>query len=375
VNLLYHPAYQTYNFGPHHPFSPLRQQMLSGLLAQLGYPVSPYPLQPVEPDQLLSVHAERYVRRVEAASLGRRVVDLEQYGLGQGDTPSFTGMGLAARWLVAGTLEAARLVAGGERQAIQLGGGLHHGQYDRASGFCIYNDLSVAINYLVGQGLRVAYIDIDVHHGDGVQWLHYADPRVLTLSLHLSGRFLFPGSGHTYEIGRGEGVGTKLNLPLEPYTEGDSYLESLAAVAEPALAWFRPDVLLIQSGADAHHSDPLAELRLTTHNFQRLFELLDQYAVAFAGGRAVHTLGGGYNLDAAVRIWTLRVLQLLGQPLPTSLPTAWLAHWQGQLDYPLTPTLHDTQPILEAVPRQAEIAQHNRKTVVQLLEAVQRYWT
>lgn len=374
MRLIYHPAYQTYNFGPHHPFSPLRQQMLTGLLAQLGQPVEIYPLEPVAAEQLLSVHAERYVRRVEAASMGQPVADLAAHGLGTGDTPPFAGMGLAARWLVAGTLEAARCIVAGEQQVLQLGGGLHHGQYDHASGFCIYNDLSVAIDYLLKQGLRVAYLDVDVHHGDGVQWLHYTDPRVLTLSLHQSGRFLFPGSGHTYEIGRGEAVGTKLNLPLEPYTGGNSYLESLAAVAEPALAWFRPDVLVIQSGADAHQADPLAELNLTTHDFQRIFELLDQYAVAFAGGRALHTLGGGYNLDAAVRVWALRTMQLLGQPLPQKLPGAWLAEWQDCLGHLLTPTLHDGMAEPPAIPRQPEIERQNRKTVIQLLEAVQPYW-
>ncbi|RTG95443.1 acetoin utilization protein AcuC, partial [Thermus scotoductus] len=205
--VIYRDEYRLYNFGPSHPFSPVRLEMLTSLLKALG--VWREPLAPPEAtrEDVLSVHSERLVKRVEAASRGEGVPDLEHYGLGTGDTPVFPGMDRAARILVGGTLEGARRILAGEKRVLQLGGGLHHAQYDRSSGFCVYNDLSVAIRHLVRSGLRVAYLDIDVHHGDGVQWIHYEEKEVLTISLHESGRYLFPGTGHVHEIGRGEGVG------------------------------------------------------------------------------------------------------------------------------------------------------------------------
>lgn len=225
--MIYREEYRLYNFGPDHPFSPVRLEMLTSLLQALG--VWRAPLAPLEArrEEVLSVHSERLVKRVEAASRGELYPDLEHYGLGTGDTPVFPGMDRAARILVGGTLEGARRIMAGEKRVLQLGGGLHHAQYDRASGFCVYNDLSVAIRHMTQVGLRVAYVDIDVHHGDGVQWIHYEEGEVLTLSLHESGRYLFPGTGHVYEIGRGAGLGKKLNLPLEPFTEDESYLGSL----------------------------------------------------------------------------------------------------------------------------------------------------
>lgn len=284
VPVVYSPQYHLYNFGPQHPFSPLRLEMLLDLLEHLGHP-----LQFVEPaqatrEEVRSVHLESFVRRVEAAGRGEPLPDFDHYGLGTADTPIFPGMDGAARWLVGGTLTAARMVfSGAAKEVLQLGGGLHHAQKDLASGFCVYNDLSVAIRYLTEQGLRVAYIDIDVHHGDGVQWIHYDEPNVLTFSIHESGRYLYPGTGHTHEIGKAQGTGRKLNIPLEPFTEDDSYLEVLQMGLEPALRWFRPDVLVVQCGADAHFQDPLAEILLTTQAYAK-YPLLRQYAAAFAGG-------------------------------------------------------------------------------------------
>jgi acetoin utilization protein AcuC len=298
------------------------------------------PLAPPEAtrEEVLTVHSERLVRRVEAASRGEKVADLEHYGLGTGDTPVFPGMDRAARILVGGTLEGARRMLAGEKRVLQLGGGLHHAQYDRASGFCVYNDLSVVIRHLTRAGLKVAYLDIDVHHGDGVQWIHYEEAEVLTLSLHESGRYLFPGTGHIHELGRGAGLGRKLNLPLEPFTEDGSYLEVFQALVPWALEAFRPDVLVVQAGADAHYQDPLADLLLTTRAYEALFRLILEYAEAYAGGRVLLTLGGGYSLDATVRVWTLLYHLFHGLPLPERLPEGWLRAWEERLGAPLTPT-------------------------------------
>jgi acetoin utilization protein AcuC len=372
--VVYHPAYLKYSFGPQHPFSPLRLEMLLDLLKSLGHPPAFRAPPQASREEVLSVHSERFVRRVEAASRGEEPPDLIHYGLGTGDTPVFPGMDEAARWLVGGALEAARLVLGGATEVLHLGGGLHHAQHDQASGFCVYNDLAVAIRHLTRSGMRVAYLDIDVHHGDGVQWIHYDEADVLTLSFHESGRYLFPGTGAIHEIGRGAGTGRKLNVPLEPFTEDESYLEVFQQVSEAALAWFRPDMLLIQCGADAHFQDPLAELLLTTRAYGKIFPLLRQYARAFAGGRAIFTLGGGYSFDAAVRVWALLYHVLQDLPLPDQLPQDWQDRWAPRLREPLSPTLHDPERCYPPIPRKPQIEQHNRQIARRLLETMEPYW-
>ncbi|WP_243090347.1 acetoin utilization protein AcuC [Thermus neutrinimicus] len=371
--VIYRDEYRLYNFGPGHPFSPVRLEMLTSLLQALGVWKEPLAPREATREEVLSVHSERLVRRVEAASRGERVPDLEHYGLGTGDTPVFPGMDRAARILVGGTLEGARRILAGEKRVLQLGGGLHHAQYDRSSGFCVYNDLSVAIRHLTRAGLRVAYLDIDVHHGDGVQWIHYEEEEVLTLSLHESGRYLFPGTGHVHEIGRGEGVGRKLNLPLEPFTEDESYLEAFEALVPWALGAFRPDVLVVQAGADAHFLDPLADLLLTTRAYARIFPLILDYAEAYAGGRVLFTLGGGYSLDATVRVWALLYHVFHGLPLPERLPEGWLREWEGRLGQPLTPTLHDPHAPYPEIPRRQEIEKRNRLTLERLMELLRSH--
>ncbi|WP_027883405.1 acetoin utilization protein AcuC [Meiothermus rufus] len=375
VPVIYSPQYKRYNFGPQHPFSPVRLEMLLDLLEHLGYPLPFVEPHPATREEVRSVHLESFVRRVEAAGRGEHAPDFDHYGLGTADTPIFPGMDEAARWLVGGTLTAARMVASGQaREVLQLGGGLHHAQKDLASGFCVYNDLSVAIRHLTQQGLRVAYVDIDVHHGDGVQWIHYDEAEVLTFSIHESGRYLYPGTGHTHEIGKAGGTGRKLNIPLEPFTEDDSYLEVLQMGLEPALRWFRPDVMVIQCGADAHYLDPLAEILLTTRAYGKIFPLLRQYVAEFAGGRAVYTLGGGYSLDATSRIWALLYLTLQGLPLPDHLPEAWLRHWGTRLGHLLTHTLFDPEGCYPEIPRKPEIERRNRQVTARMLETVQPYW-
>ena len=373
VEVIYSERYLSYNLGEAHPFSPLRLEMLVELLRELDPGFAPRAPEPASREEVLWVHAERYVRRVEAASRGERPDDLAEYGLGTSDTPVFAGMDEAARWLVGGALSAARLVTAGKAgRVLQLGGGLHHAQFDRASGFCVYNDLAVAIRHFLREGLRVLYVDVDVHHGDGVQWLFYDDPRVLTLSLHESGRYLFPGSGGVYEIGQGGGTGYSWNWPLEPYTEDEVYVEGFATLLGRALEWFRPDVILVQPGADAHYQDPLADLLLTTRAYRRVFELLLAGAEEYTGGRIVFTLGGGYSFDAAVRVWTLLYHLLSEKPLPDQLPPAWLRRWRERLGRELSDAVCDRAgpPPVE---RRAEVERYDRAGVERLLQTVRKY--
>ena len=284
-SVIYHPAYRTYSFGNDHPFSPLRVDMMLDLLETLGHRVETVEPEQASREEILSVHSEDYVRRVEELSAGVEVPDCQVFGLGTPDTPAFPGMDGAARWLVGGALHGARLICEhGAKRVLQLGGGLHHAQKSLASGFCIYNDLAIAINRLTSHGFSVAYVDIDVHHGDGVQQILYEDRRVMTISLHESGKFLFPGSGNIHELGSGIARGLKLNLPLQPFTEGASYLEVFEQVLPVALSHFRPSVLVVQAGADAYFADPLADLMLTTQDFEAIFRRLLELADAFTAG-------------------------------------------------------------------------------------------
>lgn len=362
----YHPRYEDYFFGPQHPFRPSRQHMLLDLLDALGRAPAPKEPSPAERGDLLAMHDANFVEAVEAASQRGGQAPGGSYGLGRGgDTPAFEGMDAATRQLAGGTLAAAECIAGEEATvALQIGGGLHHAHAGRASGFCVYNDLALAIHALLEEDLRVAYLDIDVHHGDGVQSLFYRDPRVLTVSLHESGRTLFPGTGFPGERGEGPGEGTAVNVPLAPHTTGASYLDAFEAVAEPAVADFAPDVIVAQCGADAHAKDPLAHLALTTRAYEPLFRRIKALADEHASGRLVATHGGGYDLDAAARVWALQYFIFAGQPLPEGpLPEAWRERWRGKHGTEPAATLHDERaPDLSASERE-KMEAHNQRAV------------
>lgn len=366
---VYHSESRKYDFGPSHPFSPRRQELVLDLLDALD--ALPDAAEPAvaSRDEILSVHEEDFVRQVIAASRGRPGPDAGRYGIGTMDVPAFAGMDHAARILVGGTLMAARMAAPG-RPALHLGGGLHHAMRDRASGFCVYNDVAIAILDLVRRGLRVAYVDIDAHHGDGVQSIFYDDERVLTLSLHETGRYIFPGTGFVDEIGEGQGRGCSLNVPLAPRTNHDSYLEVFDLVVPAALEQFGADALIVECGADAHARDPLAHLRLDTGTFIELFDRLFSLAEAHCGNRLVLHLGGGYDLNATVRIWTILALRLQGLPLPERLPATWVSRWENALETDLSSSLHDAM-------RSASVgaaSRQNRQEAHRLLDLVSPYW-
>jgi acetoin utilization protein AcuC len=358
-----------YDLGAHHPFKAIRPEATRSLLEHAGILNPDAIITPgmARTEDVLSIHSRGYVSRVQRASNGETVPDCLDYGIGTNDTPIFPGMHEGTLAVVGATLEAARLVSSGQyTRTLNLSGGLHHAHRDKGSGFCVYNDLSVAIKHLQAQGLRVAYLDIDAHHGDGVQWLHYDDPGVLTISLHETGRYLFPGTGFTFELGRGDGLGYSLNVPLEPFTEDASFLSALERVLEPALRWFQPDVIVLQAGADAHLFDPLADLALTITGFERAYQLIVQLAEAYAGGRIIATGGGGYATWTAVpRAWGALYAALEGRTLPRDLPASWLEQWQSHTHEPLPATMIDLSP---EIPRRLEIESRNDKTVTQLLE-------
>jgi acetoin utilization protein AcuC len=376
ASVIFAPAYRSYSFGDAHPFSPVRIDMMLDLLEALGHRVETVLPEPASRAELLEVHAGEYVRCVEEMSAGTKVPDASTYGLGTQDTPAFPGMDEAARWHVGGTLFGARLISGGRAtRVLQLGGGLHHAGRSLASGFCIYNDLAIAIRALKRRGLRAAYIDIDVHHGNGVQEILYDDPDVLTVSLHESGQYLFPGSGEVRELGAGAGRGLKLNVPLQPFTWGRSYLEVFERVLPPALKHFRPDVLVVQAGADAHFDDPLADLMLTTGDYEILFRRILEWADQFASGRVLFTLGGGYSFRSAPRVWAMLYLLVHDRTVPSELPEEWRRKWETTLGEELPKSFHDPESGRPEIPDRLEIADRNRQVAERLLDLARQYWS
>ncbi|GLH74616.1 acetoin utilization protein AcuC [Geothrix limicola] len=373
--LIHRAEYAGYDFGPEHPFTPARLAMLLDLLQGLGHPATPLAAPAATREDILSIHDEAYVAMVEALDRGEARPEAERFGLGTPDNPIFPGMDLAARWLVGGTLHGARmLMDGADTRVLQLGGGLHHAQKDRAAGFCLYNDLAVAIRAFVDHGWRVAYLDIDLHHGDGVQNLFYDNDRVLTISLHETGHYLYPGTGHIQELGSGPARGLSVNVPLEPFTESDSYLEAFESVVPRVLEEFSPHVLVVQAGADAHFADPLGDLALTTQAFETLYRRILDLAKTHTQGRALFTLGGGYDAQVVARVWAILYLTLMDLPIPEALPVAWLARWKHLLGPEVGRTLHDPVPAFEALPGREERMRRNRDVVGRLQDSLLRYW-
>lgn len=353
----------------------MRVEMTIDLLNELGYIKESIKPDLVTPGDLEFIHDGKYIDVVEKVSCGEKLPEAEDFGLGTLDNPIIEGMAKGARNQAGGTLLGARLLIESKaKKVLQLGGGFHHAQRDLAAGFCIYNDLALAIQEMIGAGWHVVYLDLDVHHGDGVQQIFYSSENVMTISLHESGEYLFPGTGWLHELGKGMGRSLKLNLPLEPFTEGDSYLEVLNGAVVPALTWFKPDAIIVQAGADAHYSDPLADLMLTTQDFEIIYRRVIEIAEQLCKGKILFTLGGGYALTATPRIWSILYMILLGKEIPTDIPYKWREKWQSKLVKPIPKSFHDPADAYEPIPRRAEITKHNRDLIRRLLDAVAPDW-
>jgi len=252
-------------------------------------------------EELALWHTRDYVDAVRRLSEGDHRVSARRYNFSPGDNPVFPGMYESESLKAGATLEAARLVATGEADvAFSFAGGLHHAMAGYASGFCVFNDAAVAIRWLAEQESRVLYVDIDAHHGDGVQAAFYSSDQVMTISLHESGHYLFPGTGFVNELGEGAGRGYSVNVPLLPYTDDAAYLSAFDGVVLPLAEQFAPDVLVTQLGIDTHYQDPLAHLALTTHGYAALVRAFHDMGVPW-----VALGGGGYNVHTVARAWTL----------------------------------------------------------------------
>jgi acetoin utilization protein AcuC len=317
-----------YDMGGEHPFNPVRLALTIRLATELGVLDGVELLVPTAADEteLRRVHVQEYLEAVKQAPMVGWDVG---HGLGTADNPVFSGMHEASALVVGSTLLAAKKIADGEvTRAVNIAGGLHHAMADHASGFCVYNDCAVAISWLLDHGFdRIAYVDTDVHHGDGVQTAFYDDPRVLTVSLHQHPLTLWPGTGYSAEIGKGGAEGTAVNIPLPPRTRDGGWLRAFTAVVPSLLAEFRPQLLLTQCGVDSHEEDPLADLSLSVDGHRTIYRTLRALADTYAEGRWLAVGGGGYQLIRVVpRSWTHLIATVLDRDVApeTPLPPGWL---------------------------------------------------
>ncbi|WP_440620603.1 acetoin utilization protein AcuC [Bacillus subtilis] len=373
---IYSPSYQTYMFHQEHPFNQQRVLLTYDLLKTInafddGDIVTP---RLASEEELSLVHTDDYIQAVKLAGAGKLPAEEgESYGLGTEDTPVFAGMHEAASLLVGGTLTAADLVMSGQAlHAANLGGGLHHGFRGRASGFCIYNDSAVAIQYIQKKySARVLYIDTDAHHGDGVQFTFYDNPDVCTLSIHETGRYLFPGTGQIQEKGSGKGYGYSFNIPLDAFTEDDSFLEAYRTAASEVAAYFEPDVIISQNGADAHYYDPLTHLSATINIYEEIPRLAHTLAHQYCGGKWIAVGGGGYDIWRVVpRAWARIWLEMKGIDPGYEIPPEWIAKWQKQCPVALPSSWSDPADLYPPIPRKPEITEKNAQTVSKALYAI-----
>lgn len=309
-----------YDYGPQHPLKVKRLRLARDLMKACGLLEGPeisveIPA-PAGREELTRFHTEAYVDVLDAANSGKPFPGLERYGIGPGDNPVFPGMYDWSCHVAGASLHAARLVAEGMVDiAFGMAGGLHHAREARASGFCYVNDPVLVIMDLLDRGFRVAYVDVDVHHGDGVQWAFYQTNRVLTISLHQDGRTLFPGTGSVEEMGSGEGEGFSVNVPLWFGTDDWLYLQAFEEVVLPLISAFKPDVAVTQLGVDTFHGDPLASLDLTTQGFVRVVQKMKELFP-----RWVALGGGGYDLMNVARAWTLAWGVMIGRDPEDEIP-------------------------------------------------------
>ena len=366
VALSFDPAMAAYDLGPMHPLKPERVTLSVDLMRAYGLiaetesgevassrrarvadagaqAVVIGPLQLTEADLEL-VHDPEYVAAVKEAS-GDANGFRPRRGIGPGDTPAFAGMHDSSLLVCGGTAAALDTVI--ERHYLRtfaVAGGLHHAHRDRAAGFCVYNDPAVAIARATRDhpDLRVAYVDIDAHHGDGVEEAFASRADVLTISLHETGLYLYPGTGFAVDVGTGTGAGFTINVPMPPGADDACYQLAFEQVVEPAVAAFRPDVIVAQLGADGHRDDPLTQLGLSVAGHQSLVRNIAHLADAVCEGRLAATGGGGYDAFSAVpRIWTCALAELLGVALDEHLPTTWRSKAAVAAERPVPRALHE----------------------------------
>ncbi len=320
---LYSPLLSQHVLSDAHPMRPIRLQYTYDLLNSYDI-FDETSVKLVRPrsasaEELSLIHSQDYISAVESLSSKTAEFGAARYGFSAaGDNPIYQGMYEAAALSTGASLLAAELINSRSVDiAFNISGGLHHAMRSSASGFCIFNDPAIAIKYLLDQGKKVAYIDVDAHHGDGVQQAFYNNNNVLTISIHESGQYLFPGTGSSNETGTNNAYGYSINLPLFPYTNDDLYVWTFEQTVIPVVQAFKPDVIVAQLGIDTYHSDPLTHLHITSQGYEKIVQhIIDFDVPLLALG------GGGYDVLAVARCWSLAFSRMVGIDLPNNIPTS-----------------------------------------------------
>jgi acetoin utilization protein AcuC len=317
---LYSARYPEFDYGPGHPLQNTRLALTYELCRAYdlfsGSTTRVVDARDATDEEVTAFHRADYIKALRAADRSDAPADLMRYGLGTGDNPLFRGVCAWSLLSTGASLQAMDLVDSGQVHcAFSIAGGLHHAMPSRASGFCYLNDPAVAIAHLLRRGRRVAYVDLDAHHGDGVQFGFYDTDQVLTISIHESGETLFPGSGFVEEIGRGPGIGYSVNVPLMAGSDDEIFLWALDQVVPPLLTAFRPDVVMTQLGADTHWGDPLTHLNVSTRGFAEAVRRLQPLCRKW-----IALGGGGYNLESVPRCWTLAWAVMNQREVPDEMP-------------------------------------------------------
>jgi len=364
---IYSDDFAKYDYGPGHPLKPFRLKLSHELIQAYGLlsltDARIVEAKPAEEKDLLLYHSRDYIEVLKAANSGREIPGGERYGIGFGDNPVFEGVFDWSRLVTGASLQAAELVDSGEvAAAFNISGGLHHALASRASGFCYINDPVIAISSLLKRGRRVAYIDIDAHHGDGVQEAFYRTDKVLTISLHESGRYLFPGTGFESETGEGKGEGYSVNVPLPPSCDDELFVYAFNEIVPPLIGRFGPDIVVSQLGVDSFLTDPLAHLNYTTNGFCEVVRKIQELSP-----RWIALGGGGYEITNVARAWTLAWAIMNTIDLPDELPEAFLE--QHPLEGFRSGKLRD-EPYREEGPDKEIMRRHVTKVVTRIRDQV-----
>ena len=323
VALVYGDALMKHHLSDEHPLQPIRVKLAVDLIKSTGLIEHSHLVPPraATIDELALVHSREYIDLVRKLSdpAGRRHVspdEIDAAGFASADNPISDELHEGTSLVVGASMVAAEAIdSGAALHVFSPSGGLHHAHRDRASGFCTYNDAAVACRWLKDRGHRVAYVDVDVHHGDGVEAIFQSDPDVLTISLHESGRWLFPGTGFPQDSGVGAGKGSAANMPFVPFTWDEPWLMAFDRVVPALLRRFKPTVLVTQDGCDTHHLDPLAHLAATTRIWPHVGRAFHELAHELCEGRWLALGGGGYAIYEVVpRAWTLLFAEMVERP-------------------------------------------------------------
>ncbi|HIV82519.1 MAG TPA: acetoin utilization protein AcuC [Candidatus Salinicoccus merdavium] len=371
---VYDKSLLEYRFNDQHPFNQMRVKMTTDLLASSEFLKEEDIIKPrkATDEELLLVHQPDYVEAVKKAGEGTLPESqMESYGLASDDTPTFDDMHEKSKMLVGATLTAVdEVMKGNAKKVLSLAGGLHHGFTGRASGFCIYNDSAVAIEYMrKNYGLKVLYIDTDAHHGDGVQFTFYNTNEVMTYSIHETGRYLFPGTGSTTERGDDSGFGFSVNLPVDAFTEDESFLSIFEESLENAIIKFKPDILLSQNGVDAHYRDPMTHLALTSKSYEEIPRIVNRLSDEYTDGKWIAVGGGGYNIWQVVpRMWAQIWLAMNDETAPRgALPAAFLEKYQPKSKVEFPTLWEDDLSDFQEIPRQNDITEKNEGMLQRIL--------